>query len=1069
MLLSVAVGQIFAGVSTDTIAEYSTSGATVNPSLVGGLYRPDGIAVSGSDLFVVNEGIGTVSEYTTSGALVNSALISGLYLPTGITISGSDLFVLNGGLDQGTNGSIAEYTTSGAVVNPALVTGLTEPAGIVVSGSDLFVTEDGDFDANGLGTIGEFSVSGTTVNASLVTGLSEPLGIVGSGSDIFFENYSIPQDSYVISEITTGGALVNADLVSIPGLLPLGGLAISGSNLFITGSDADNISEYTTSGVTVNASLVTGLNFPLGVATDGADLFVVNGANFANTTEISNIIDTIGEYAISGATVNASLISGLNVPLGIADSGSNLFATTGLANTVGEYSTSGATVNASLITGLDDPNGIALSGSDLFIVNSGSGTIGEYTTDGATVNPSLVSGLNNPVGIAISGTDIFVTNETAGTIGEYTTAGATVDATLVSGLSDPYGIAVSGSDLLVTNESIGTVGEYTTGGATVNASLISGLGDSKAIAVSGSDLFVASLNGAWIGEYTTSGVPVNEALIAGLNDALAIYVTPTQAETTTTATHLAFGEKFMPSTAGQNLTSEPTVELLDSSNHLVADDNSVVALALFNANGATLNGTVSVQAVNGVATFPGLSIDNAGSYSLLAMDGALTSVTSKSFPVAPDSSTAQLAVVHQPNATTVGLPLTSGLTVDVEDQFGNVIKTDHSKVTLSIISGPTNGALSGVATVAVNKGVAIFSKNALSAVGTYTLSVSDAAAHNNSEVQFTQVIKLAITTAAVPHPAASYTLGQTISLSSTFKSNAPTSVPFTQLAGIYDGNGDLLGTAPIAANGAVKFNLATTNAGQVQIPAGNYSNCTIRYGGDSSHSSFTSGTFTLLIKQAATKVTLQSSATSLASGQSLTLTAGVASNSTPSVMPTGMATFLDNGSAFDTLTLTGGAAALTLVPTLGIHSYSVSYSGDTNFLASSGAAKSVTDDAPLPSGNVINELSDIGHLDLFGSATYTRGSQAGQTIDGLQIQIDDVDTAGNITGFLDGGFATSYVARSMRNAKVTATGKFTGQVVTSVVSIASFSGQVSIDETTGDVTITGTFKDGSDAGTFIVT
>ena len=37
--------------------------------------------------------------------------------------------------------------------------------------------------------------------------------------------------------------------------------------------------------------------------------------------------------------------------------------------TIGEYTTSGATVNASLITGLNDPDGIAVSGGNLFVAN----------------------------------------------------------------------------------------------------------------------------------------------------------------------------------------------------------------------------------------------------------------------------------------------------------------------------------------------------------------------------------------------------------------------------------------------------------------------------------------------------------------------------------------------------------------------------------------------------------------------------------------------------------------------------------------------------------------------------
>jgi hypothetical protein len=64
-----AHAQIFAtNFSGNTIGEYTTSGATVNPSLLSGLSGPTGIAVSGGDLFVVNAD-GTIREYTISGAI----------------------------------------------------------------------------------------------------------------------------------------------------------------------------------------------------------------------------------------------------------------------------------------------------------------------------------------------------------------------------------------------------------------------------------------------------------------------------------------------------------------------------------------------------------------------------------------------------------------------------------------------------------------------------------------------------------------------------------------------------------------------------------------------------------------------------------------------------------------------------------------------------------------------------------------------------------------------------------------------------------------------------------------
>ena len=80
----------------------------MNAALVSGLQTPEGIAVSGSNLFVGNNDTGTIGEYTTSGVTVNPSLVSGLHVPQGIAVSGSDLFVVNQG-----NGTIGEYTTSG--------------------------------------------------------------------------------------------------------------------------------------------------------------------------------------------------------------------------------------------------------------------------------------------------------------------------------------------------------------------------------------------------------------------------------------------------------------------------------------------------------------------------------------------------------------------------------------------------------------------------------------------------------------------------------------------------------------------------------------------------------------------------------------------------------------------------------------------------------------------------------------------------------------------------------------------------------------------------------------------
>jgi hypothetical protein len=276
--------------------------------LTSGVARADNIFVTSAGPNITYGG--TVGEYTTSGATVNASLISGLNEPTGIGVSGSNLFVANYFYAAGT--TVGEYTTSGATVNASLISGLSVPFGVAVSGSNLFVTTFGTSVSSG--GVGEYTTSGATVNASLISGLEYPEGIAVSGSNLFVINLF-----GTVGEYTTSGATVNASLIS--GLNELTGIAVSGSDLFVvnsSGSGAGVVGEYTTSGATVNASLISGLTNARGIAVDGSDLFVVSCGASCNLNATPSASGTVGEYTTSGATVNASLISGLTIPLGIA-------------------------------------------------------------------------------------------------------------------------------------------------------------------------------------------------------------------------------------------------------------------------------------------------------------------------------------------------------------------------------------------------------------------------------------------------------------------------------------------------------------------------------------------------------------------------------------------------------------------------------------------------------------------------------------------------------------------------------------------------------------------------------
>jgi len=254
--------------------------------------------------------------------------------------------------------------------------------------------------------------------------------------------------------------------------------AAARGDVYVANGDTGTIGKYTASGMPVNPLMVSGLNIPVAMAVSGSDLYVTNYV--ADVGE-----NTIGKFTTSGTTVDAALLSGFGIVTGIAASGSDLFITDGTMGTIGEYTTSGATVNNVLVSGLNRPMGLAVSGSNLYVTNYDTGTIGEYTTSGYTVNAALVSGLNGPTGIAVCGSDLYVANSGAGTIGKYSTSGDTLNAALISGLNQPHWIAVSDSDLYVTNSRAGTIGKYTTSGAMVSTTLVSGLHSPAAIAVGG--------------------------------------------------------------------------------------------------------------------------------------------------------------------------------------------------------------------------------------------------------------------------------------------------------------------------------------------------------------------------------------------------------------------------------------------------------------------------------------------------------------------------------------------------------------------------------------------------------
>ena len=86
---------------------------------------------------------------------------------------------------------------------------------------------------------------------------------------------------------------------------------------------------------------------------------------------------------------------------------------------------------------------------------------------------------------------------------------------------------------------------------------------------------------------------------------------------------------------------------------------------------------------------------------LSVIDGSLTSAKSSNLVISAEAATARLVLIHPSNPSIVGKPLSPALQFGVQDQFGNLVTGDHSKVTLSLVDGSTAGTLTGTTTVTV--------------------------------------------------------------------------------------------------------------------------------------------------------------------------------------------------------------------------------------------------------------------------------------------------------------------------------------------------------------------------------
>ncbi len=177
-----------------------------------------------------------------------------------------------------------------------------------------------------------------------------------------------------------------------------------------------------------------------------------------------------------------------------------------------------------------------------------------------------------------------------------------------------------------------------------------------------------------------------------------------------------------------------TAEIVTVKGDRALSNSNTITLALVaNPGGATLSGTTSVAAVNGLATFSNMTLDQLGiGYTLSATATGLNADTSVSFRVYRNS----ISFSTEPTAQVVAnTPFT--VAVAVLDTNGNVLTSATNSISVALLSNPGGATLSGTTTVSAVSGVATFSTLSLDQVASgYTLTATATALTGDTSTSF---------------------------------------------------------------------------------------------------------------------------------------------------------------------------------------------------------------------------------------------------------------------------------------------------------------------------------------------
>jgi hypothetical protein len=244
----------------------------------------------------------------------------------------------------------------------------------------------------------------------------------------------------------------------------------------------------------------------------------------------------------------------------------------------------------------------------------------------------------------------------------------------------------------------------------------------RPVAWSSSNSLVATVSPGGMVTAVAAGSAVITATSEGRSGAVTLTITPRP------ATRLGFSVQPANATAGNAISPPIRVAIQDAAGATVTTATGNITLSFqSNPAGATLSGTLSAQAVQGIATFDNVRINLSGQlYTLQAVASGLSTATSTTFNVVAGPPAVMAITTHPGGGSAAGAPFVPQPVVQLRDALGNDARQAGVIVTATLASGP--GTLGGTTSVPTNAdGRAIFTNLAVTGVaGNYALGFAAA-------------------------------------------------------------------------------------------------------------------------------------------------------------------------------------------------------------------------------------------------------------------------------------------------------------------------------------------------------